>query len=164
MEIPEPLEQHQWLLQLLGDWSYEHDCDMGPDQPPMKCSGQQTTRALGQLWILTEMTGALPNGESSSSVITLGYDPAQERFVGTFVSSCMTHLWPYRGTLDAARKVLTLDSEGPSFSGDGTMAKYQDIIEIIDIDHYTMTSQLQGPDGQWVRFMHGAYRRTGAAK
>lgn len=164
MEIPKPLEQHQWLLQLLGDWSYEHDCDMGPDQPPMKCSGQQTTRALGQLWILSEMTGALPNGESSSSVITLGYDPAQERFVGTFVSSCMTHLWPYRGTLDAARKVLTLDSEGPSFSGDGTMAKYQDIIEIIDRDHYTMTSQLQGPDGQWVRFMHGAYRRTGAAK
>ena len=60
--------------------------------------------------------------------------------------------------------MLTLDSEGPSFSGDGTMAKYQDIIEIIDRDHYTMTSQLQGPDGQWVRFMHGAYRRTGAAK
>ena len=129
----------------------------------MQCAGQQTTRALGQLWILTEITGAMPNGEEARSVITLGYDPAQECFVGTFVSSCMTHMWPYRGTLDSARKVLTLDSEGPSFSGDGTMAKYQDIIEIIDRDHHTMTSQLLGPDGQWVRFMHGTYRRSGAA-
>lgn len=80
------------------------------------------------------------------------------------MSSCMTHLWPYRGTLDAARRVLTLDSEGPSFAGDGTMAKYQDIIEIIDRDHHTLTSQYQGTDGQWVRFMHGIYRRTGTAK
>ncbi|MFO1008244.1 MAG: DUF1579 domain-containing protein [Planctomycetaceae bacterium] len=164
METPQPLEQHHWLLQLLGDWAYDHECNMGPDQPPMKCSGTQTTRALGQLWILTEITGAMPNGDEARSVITLGYDPAQERFVGTFVSSCMTHMWPYRGMLDAARKVLTLDSEGPSFSGDGTMAKYQDIIEIVDRDHHTMTSQLLGPDGQWVRFMHGTYRRTGAAK
>jgi hypothetical protein len=54
----------------------------------------------------------------------------------------MTHLWPYNGTLDAAGKVLTLDSEGPSFSGDGTMAKYQDIIEFIGDDHRTLSSQI----------------------
>jgi hypothetical protein len=132
---------------------------MGPDQPPMQASGEQITRSLGQLWILTELTGKLPNGESAQSVITLGFDPAQQMFVGTFVSSCMTHLWPYRGTLDAAQRVLTLDSEGPSFSGDGTMSKYQDIIEIIDHDHHTMSSQILNADGQWIRFMHGTYKR-----
>ena len=42
----------------------------------------------------------------------------------------MTHLWVYDGALDAAGKVLTLDAEGPSFTGDGTTAKYQDVIEI----------------------------------
>ncbi len=74
----------------------------------------------------------------------------------------MTHLWPYCGTLDADQKVLTLDSEGPCFTDENATAKYQDIIEIIDDDHHTMTSQLLTPDGQWVRFMTGHYRRVAA--
>ncbi len=134
---------------------------MGPDQPPMKSSGKQTTRALGKLWILGEITGTFPDGTDALSVITLGFDPVRNRFLGSFVSSCTTHLWPYDGSLDDARRVLTLDSEGPSFSGDGTMAKYQDIIEIIGPDHHTMSSQILNSDGQWIRFMHGAYHRSG---
>ena len=46
----------------------------------------------------------------------------------------MTHLWPYNGSLDEAGKVLTLDSEGPDFTGQKT-AKYRDSIEFIDDDH-----------------------------
>jgi hypothetical protein len=91
--------------------------------------------------------------------MTLGYDPQTERFVGTFIASMMTHLWPYNGALDATGKVLTLDSEGPSFAGDGTMAKYQDIIEFINDDHRTLSSQVLGPDGQWQPFMKAHYRR-----
>jgi hypothetical protein len=164
METPQPLAQHQWLLQLIGDWTYEHECHMGPDQPPMQASGQQITRSLGELWILTELTGTLPDGQPVQSVITLGFDPAQQVFVGTFVSSCMTHLWPYRGILDATQRVLTLDSEGPSFAGDGTISKYQDIIEIIDRNHHTMTSQMLNPTGEWIRFMRGTYKRRISSK
>ena len=160
MQIPEPQEQHQWLLQLVGEWEYEHECNMGPEQPSMKSSGIQTTRALGELWTIGEIVGSLPDGKEARSVITLGFDPLRMRFVGTFVSSCMTHLWPYDGSLDVARRVLTLDSEGPSVCGDGTMAKYQDIIEFIDRDHHTMSSQFLNSDGQWSRFMHGTYRRS----
>ena len=159
MQLPEPQDQHRWLLQLVGEWDYHHECHMGPDQPPMKSSGKQTTRALGELWILGDIAGITPGGSDVQSVITLGFDPARARFVGTFVSSCMTHLWPYDGSLDASGKVLTLDSEGPSFAGDGSMAKYQDIIEIIDNDHHTMKSQFQNADGSWTQFMHGTYHR-----
>lgn len=161
MQFPEPQDQHRWLLQLVGEWNYQHECSMGPDQPPMKSSGKQTTRALGELWILGDISGTSPGGSEVWSVITLGFDPAKARFVGTFVSSCMTHLWPYNGSLDASGKVLTLDSEGPSFAGDGSMTKYQDIIEIIDHDHHTMKSQFQNADGSWTHFMHGTYQRCG---
>jgi hypothetical protein len=91
--------------------------------------------------------------------MTLGYDPQSKKFVGSFIASVMTHLWPYNGTLDAANKVLTLDSEGPSFADDGTMAKYQDIIEFISPDHRTLSSQWLGPDGKWNPFMKAHYRR-----
>jgi hypothetical protein len=54
--------------------------------------------------------------------------------------------------------VLTLDSEGPSFSGDGR-SKYQDIVEIVDDDHWILRSRMPGEDGKWIEFMTGHYRR-----
>lgn len=155
----EVLAEHQWLHQLIGEWTFESECFMGPDQPPMKSSGSEVVRSLGGLWTIGEGVGGGPEGGTWSSVMTLGYDPRIQRFVGTFIASMMTHLWPYNGTLDAARKVLTLDSEGPSFSGDGSMSKYQDIIEIIDADHRTLKSQVPGPNGEWTQFMSATYTR-----
>lgn len=160
MQSPEPTPEQEWLLQLLGDWVFESECMMGPDQQPMKSSGKQTARSLGSLWTLSEMESVGPDGQSMRSVITLGFDPAKQRFVGTFVASCMTHLWPYEGQLDAARKVLTLDSAGPSFADDGAMAKYQDIVEIIDNDHHLLKSRFQNPDGSWTQFMSAKYVRV----
>jgi hypothetical protein len=160
MEMPQPTPEHEWLLQFVGDWEYESECMMGPDQPPMTSTGKQTTRSLGSLWTLGEMEHDSPDGQTARMVMTLGFDPAKQRFVGTFIASCMTHLWPYEGQLDAARKVLKLDSEGPSFVDDGAMAKYQDIIEVIDQDHYLLSSQFQSPDGSWTHFMSAKYIRV----
>ena len=162
MQMPEPTLEHHWLLQLLGDWTFESECNMEPDQPPTISTGKQTTRSLGSLWTLGEMENAGPDGQPHRSLFTLGFDPARQRFIGTFVSSCMTHLWPYDGQLDATRKVLTLDSEGPSFAGDGTMAKYQDIVEVINQDLYYLKSQYQNPDGSWTLFMSAKYVRATA--
>ncbi len=162
METPKPTIEHKWLLQLVGDWTFESECNMGPGQPPMKSTGKQCTRALGSLWTLGEMEHAGPDGQLHRSIFTLGYDESKQRFVGTFVTSCMTHLWPYDGQLDSARKVLTLDSEGPSFTGDGTMAKYQDVFEIVDKDKYLLKSLLKNPDGTWVPFMNATYNRVPA--
>lgn len=159
MQMPQPTPEHEWLLQLMGDWQFESECIMGPDQPPMISTGKQTTRSLGSLWTVGEMENDSADGQPMRSVFTLGFDPAKKRFVGTFVASCMTHLWPYDGQLDAARKVLTLDSEGPSFADDGTMAKYQDIITVVDQDQYLLASQYQNADGSWMPFMTAKYIR-----
>lgn len=132
---------------------------MGPDQPAMKSGGVEVVRSLGGLWTIGEGESDMPDdGAKWQSVMTLGYDPVSKRFVGTFVASVMTHLWIYNGSLDADEKVLTLDTEGPSFTGEG-MTKYQDIIEFISDDHRTLSSQAIGPDGQWVKFMRAHYRR-----
>lgn len=159
MEIPQPLPQHHWLQKLVGLWTVESECHLGPDQPPLTTTGTETVRSMGGLWIIGEGEGAMPGGEMSQSIITLGYDPQSERFVGTFIASVMTHLWPYRGTLDAGERVLTLDSEGPSFSGDGTMSRYQDIIEFLSDDHRTLSSQILNEQGEWIPFMKAHYHR-----
>ena len=103
----------------------------------------------------------MPDGKPATMLITLGYDPQRQRFIGTWIGSMMTHLWIYDGRLDAAQKVLTLESEGPDFSGDGSkMAKYRDVIEWKSDDHRVLTSQALGDDGTWgPPFMTWHYRR-----
>jgi len=100
----------------------------------------------------------LPGGETARSMTTLGYDPQKNKFVGSWVGAMMTQLWVYEGSLDTAEKVLTLDCEGPSMSGDGT-AKCQDIHELAGPDHRILRSRVLGDDGKWVQFMTAHYRR-----
>lgn len=132
---------------------------MGPDQPPTKNSGREVVRSLGKLWTIGEGTVDTPDGGSCDSIMTLGFDPQAERFVGTFIVSVMTHLWPYDGQLDSTGKILTLNSVGPSFAGDGTMAKYQDIIEFVSDNHRTLSARVQDVDGVWQQFMTAHYHR-----
>ena len=151
----EPQKQHQWLDRFIGEWTWESECNMGADQPPTKTIGTEVVRSLGGLWIIAEGVGGA-DGCSGKTIMTLGFDPQNDRFVGTFIASMMTHLWPYNGSLNAAEKILTLDSEGPS---ENAIAKYQDIIEFISDDHQVMTSQILMDDGNWNHFMTAHYRR-----
>jgi len=156
----EPQKEHQWLHQLVGNWTIESECVMGPDQPPMKTTGTQTVRSLGGMWVLVEGEGEMPDGGKMQSIITLGFDPAKQRFVGSFIASCMAMLWVYDGKLDAAGKVLTLNADGPSFTDPTKTVKYHDIITIVSPDHYTLTSEALGEDGKWTQFMTAHHRRT----
>lgn len=160
MEMPVSQSEHKWLQRLIGKWTFDGECSMGPDQPPMKNSGTEVVEALGDLWTIGRMSSAMPGGDISHSIMTLGYDPQQKRFVGTFVASVMTHLWIYNGALDEAGNTLILDCQGPSFTEEGKMSKYQDIIEFIDDNHRVLRSQFAGPNGQWVPFMKSTYTRT----
>ncbi len=154
-----PTRQHDWLMQLLGEWTFETECSAGQDQPPMKMTGTEIARSLGGLWLVSEWTGPTPSGEVATSIITLGFDPQKDRFVGTFIAPMMSHLWIYNGSLDEAGKVLTLDAEGPKFRGEG-IAKYQDIIELVSPDHKILRSRVLGEDGLWAQFMTSEFRRT----
>ncbi len=154
----EPQDEHRWLQRLVGSWKSEIECSMGPNQPPTKSHGTEVVRSLGGLWTIGEGECPMPDGGTGQTIMTLGFDPVSNRFVGSFVASMMTHLWPYNGALDADGKSLVLDSEGPAFTGSGT-AKYQDSIEFVSNDHRILRSQFLGADGLWVPFMTAHYRR-----
>lgn len=155
----EPEEEHVWLQRLVGDWTYEGESAIGPDQPPQKFEGTESVRSLGSLWTLAEGKGEMPGGGAATTVMTLGYDPQKKSYVGTWIGSMMTHLWVYDGTLDAAGRVLTLETEGPSMAGDGTTAKYRDVIELKSDDHRLLRALVLADDGEWNEFMVASYRR-----
>ena len=157
MEVT-PQKQHQWLDKFIGEWTSETEYSMEPNGEPTKSTGTEIVRSIGGVWIVAEGTGDLPDGGIGTTMMTLGFDPQLDRFVGTFVGSMMTHLWLYNGSLDATEKVLTLDTAGPNFS-QTAMAKYLDIIEFISDDHRVMKSQILMEDGNWNHFMTAHYRR-----
>jgi Protein of unknown function (DUF1579) len=156
----EPQKEHRWLEKLVGKWTSEAEATMEPGKPPEKFTGTETVRSLGGLWFLAEGRGEMPGGEKGTTVMTLGYDPQKKRYVGTFVASMMTHMWLYEGKVDEAGRTLTLDTEGPSMAGDGTMSKYQDSMKFESDDHRVLTSQMLGPDGKWQKIMSIHYRRA----
>lgn len=155
----EPLQQHRWLDKLVGEWTYEGSASMAPGQAPMKFTGTEKVRSIGALWIVAESSGAMPDGDTATMVMTLGYDPQKSRYVGTWIGSMMTYMWVYEGTLDTTGNRLTLESVGPSMSTPGAMTRSRDIIEIKDADHRMQHSEILGDDGQWHSVMDISYRR-----
>ena len=155
----EPTKEHQWLQQLVGEWTFEGTGEMGPDQPPHKMSGTESVRSIGGLWIVGDGRGVMPGGDPCTMILQLGFDPLKGKFVGSWIGSMMTHMWVYEGALDAAGRVLPLDTTGPSFTDPTKTTRYQDIIEIVSDNVRTLTSRGLGDDGKWFQFMKAEYRR-----
>lgn len=159
MDSAKPQKEHQWLQRMLGDWTMDSEAEMAPGEPPVKSSGTEHVRGLGPLWVVGEGRGAMPgSGESCEMLMTLGYDADKQVFVGSWAGSMMTTMFFYSGKLEG--DVLTLDTEGPSFAGDGKTARYQDVVTIVSDDERRLHSQALQPDGSWKRFMTATYRRV----
>ncbi len=166
MTTNEVLAQHRWLRQFEGDWRCESEpvAEAAQDDA-CGWTGRETVRALGDLWVLFEGRGDMPDGTAAHTLMTLGFDPSHGeggRFVGSWVGSMMSTLWQYDGELDAAGRVLSLYSEGPDFAGGGT-ARYRDTIEVVSPDERTLSSHMEDAAGNWVPIMRIRYRRQQVA-
>lgn len=157
-EMPPPQKEHEWLQQLAGEWDGEFELFMEPGQPPMKSKGTERVRALGGFWVVAETSGDFM-GTPMAGLLTLGYDPAKGRYVGTWVDSMTSHLWTYEGTVDQAGRVLTLRTEGPCHLAADGRANFREVIELKGKDEKTFTSSVQTDDGQWITIMKATYRR-----
>jgi uncharacterized protein YndB with AHSA1/START domain len=150
---------HEWLQQLVGEWTYEAESVVDPTQGPEKTRGKESTRAIGGMWVVAETTGEVPGDEGMESLLTLGYDAEAKKFIGTFVASTMSYLWVYEGQLDDSGRVLTLVAEGPNLAFPGRTAKYRDVIEMESADHRIHRSSILIEDGTWFDFATVHYRR-----
>ena len=153
-----PTPHHEWLKTLVGEWTCESSCAMEPGGDPVTGHGREVVRAIGDLWVQGEMTGEMPGAGPMTSLMTLGYDPLRERFVGTWVGSPMAHMFVYEGERDGDS--LALDTLGPSFEDPTKMAKYRDVVEFRGPDERLLRSHLIGEDGSWTEFMSAVFKRV----
>lgn len=158
--MPKPQKEHQWLRQLIGEWTYESESPAGPDQPPMKFTGTESVRAIGDLWIMCEGKSAMPTGEPANMILTLGFDPHKNHFVGSWIGSMMTHFWTYRGELDKAERTLTLHTEGPDMMDPTKSRQYKEVLELKSDNERLFSSHMLGDDGNWTQIMSAIYKRS----
>jgi len=154
----ERLPEHVWLDQLVGEWTVSMEIPMGPGVEPMKAEGSESSRSIGGVWYVADGKLSM-GGQSMSSMMTLGYDPAKKSFVGTWIDTMQIHLWTYTGTLDEAKKSLSLLAEGPNMEDPTKTSRYRDVIEVVSADHRVTTSSIQDADGAWTQYMRADYRR-----
>jgi hypothetical protein len=153
------LDQHEWLQQLVGEWSLSSEAIVEPGSDATTWESKESIRAIGALWIVAETT-AETDGEAFTSLLTVGYDPRKETFVGSWIDTLQTTMWSYVGQLDEAQRILTLEAEGPSLTDAGKTGKYRDRIEFVSPDHKRTTSTALGDDGNWTVFMTVDARRV----
>jgi hypothetical protein len=154
-QAPQPAA---FLEQLTGEWTVVSEAKLGPGQAPVRTESREVARMIGGTWLVAESTG-IARGAPFTSILTLGYDPAEARFVGTWISGRQTHMWSYSGSLDASGTSLTLDTEGPVMGNPERTATYREIIELEGPDRKVMRSMIFGPDGEWFEFQRAEYHR-----
>jgi hypothetical protein len=156
--FPQPVKEHEWLQQFVGEWETEAEASMGPGQPPIKCKGEASSRMLGGFWLINETQGDMM-GMTVNAVQTIGYDAEKKKYVGTWVDSMVNYMWNYEGEVDPSGKKLILEADGPNFMTGGKLTKFRDAYEFKSKDHIEATSSMLGEDGKWVQFMVGQMRR-----
>jgi len=155
-----PQPEHHWLDKLVGDWRVEGKM-MGPGGNE-ETKGEETWRTVDGLWFVGEGEGEMPGGNKGTTIFTLGYDPNQGKYVGSFIGSMMTNQWVYEGDLDQYERKLILDTVGPELTAEGMgtdMVPYQDTMEFIDNDHRVLKSHTKGKDGKWQQLVEMHYYR-----
>jgi len=155
----EPSTEHLWLERLVGAWTYSSECEMGPGQPREHFEGTENVTRLGPFWAILDGEGEMPGGGTALTRMTLGYQPG-EGYLGSWIGSMMPFMWRYAGTMSQDGTTLTLAAEGPSFSGDGSIASYEDIITLKGDNERTLISRVRQDDGSWREFVWVRYVRA----
>lgn len=156
-----PVKQHAWLQKLVGEWVFESDMPAKPGEKPKKFKGKERVSSMGGLWVLLNGSGEMPGGGKATMLMTVGYDSAKKKFVGSWVGSMMHNMWVYEGELKG--KVLTLNTVGPSWTKEGKVqpgksAKYRDVITVEGPNKRRLDSFVQA-GSKWMPIMSARYTR-----
>jgi hypothetical protein len=158
-EMPKPLKEHEWLKKFEGEWVSTSEMTMPGAPEPMKCSGTENAKMLGGFWVVCRGSGEMM-GTTMSYSMTLGYDAAKKRYVGTMIDSMMPKMWQYEGSLDESGKILTLETTGPCPMRGGAMTDFKEIVEFKSDTHRTFTSMFKDEKGEWVTVFKGEAKKN----
>jgi hypothetical protein len=157
---PEVTKEHKILKRDVGVWEAEMKMwSGGPDSEPMVAKGMERNRMLGEIWLITSFEGELGGQKFIGHGMT-GYNPAKEKFVGTWIDNMETHINHMEGTYDEKADELTMIMTGidPATKKE-TKAKTVTRFPDRNTRVFTMFMAVPGEDDGWVKSMEINYKR-----
>jgi hypothetical protein len=155
-EMPGPDKEHHLLGKFAGEWESEGEV-IAPGQPPSKIKGVESSHLVGGFWFVAQIKSTLPDFPYEQ-ILTIGYDAAKKKYIGTVVDSMTSHLWQFEGSFDATGNILTYETEGP-VPNPQKPSKFREVMELKSPDHKVFTSSILKPDGSWETMMNINIRR-----
>ncbi|MCI0334331.1 MAG: DUF1579 domain-containing protein [Planctomycetes bacterium] len=154
----EPTAQHKILKKDVGTWDAQVKIWPMPDAEPMESKGVEKNRLLeGGLWLITRFEGEVI-GTPFVGMGTFGYDPAEKKYIGTWVDTMTPHLMITKSDYDEKTKTMTgiAETRDP-MTGKKYNAKM--ISRYNDDGTRVMEMHRKGADGQEWKVMEISYQR-----
>ena len=123
--------EHALLKKMAGTWDTSMKFMM-PGMPPDISKGTETSRMLGDLWLLSDFEGTAMGAPFKGHGI-MGYDPAKKKYVGVWVDTMTTHPQLSEGTYDASTRTMTMTAKGTNMMT-GEPVDERHVLRCIDDD------------------------------
>ena len=149
-EVPEACRVFErWV----GAWVVELDV-LRHDAEPVRVRGTSVSRLIGHgRWLVTEYSTADRDFEGHG---VMGFDPAKDRYVYTWVDTLRPFLAVGEGTWDASRTLMQITTTA---SYDGRPMHWREENEWLGDDARAFRSIMIAPDGKEALAIVGVYRR-----
>ena len=155
-----PSEQHKVLKKDVGTWDATVKVWPMAGAEPLESKGVEKNRLLkGGLWLMTRFEGEVI-GMPFIGMGASGYDPAEKKYVGTWVDTMTPHMMTTKSDYDEKTKTMAGVTETrDAMTGEKYTAKmisrYND-----DDDTRVMEMHRKGEDGKEWKVMEISYKRS----
>lgn len=150
-----------FLQRLTGEFTYDSEAMIAPDEPWAQGTGEQSGRILGQ-WLVIDGRDTTSAQHPMTNMLRIGYDAHERRIVASWIDSVQTMRWSYTGTLSGDGTELTLEADGPNPAEPGKTLRYRHVITATDGDSHRGASAVR-KDREWIEFARYSYTREPAA-
>jgi Protein of unknown function (DUF1579) len=152
-------QEHNILQQEVGTWDAAGKMWAPGESEPMEFSGSETNEMLGGLWLISKFDGKMGD-ISFTGRGTTGYDPAEKKYVGTWIDSVSPYLTIMKGDYDPATKTLTMTGDMRD-AGTRKILATKQTWRYIDDNTRTFEIHTPGEDGKMWKMMEIEYKRRG---
>ena len=156
--LPQASDAHKLLHKDVGTWDATMKIWLQEDGQPLESKGTETNELLpGGMWIISRYEGDFA-GMPFKGVGTIGYDPVEKKYVGTWVDSISPHLTILKGEYDAETKTFTSIAEGRDFES-GEVMQSRHVSRYLDDNTRTFEMHAKGRGGNERKIMEITYKR-----
>lgn len=160
-QLPQVSDEHKLLHKDVGTWDATMKIFPQEGAEPIESKGTEKNELLqGGMWLVSRFSGEI-FGMPFSGMGTVGYDPIDKKYVGTWVDSISPHLTVLKGEYDAAKKTMTSIAEGRDFeTGQVTQSKH--ITRFIDDNTRVFEIHAKEEGGKERKVLEIQYKRRAA--